>query len=72
MREWTEQEINILVKMAERGLSIPEIQKVLVSRSRDAITGKASNLKISLDGFKPEINLDAYNEIMGTTEAVDL
>jgi hypothetical protein len=66
---WTSQEKKILVCLAKKGWRAKEIQKILKSRSLNAIKTQADNLRISLAGPKPEIDLEAYKAIMKVVKA---
>lgn len=63
---WTEQEVEILRKMAEAGKSVDDIAAVLVSRTVCSVEKKASELRVSLAG-RTEIDVAAFNQIMGET-----
>ncbi len=61
---WTEEEEEILRKAAEKELTAKQLVSVLKSRSENAINQKAALLGISLRGGKPEIDREAYEQIL--------
>lgn len=63
-KPWTDQEHEIMRKMAHAGKNRWDIAKVLTSRTPVAIASKAISLGISLNGGMPEIDMDEYNRIM--------
>lgn len=64
---WTDQEVEVLRVMAQGGRSMRDIRNVLKSRSLAAINCKAADIELSLNQGVPEIDIDAFNAIMGET-----
>jgi len=61
---WTDKEIEILKEMAQKGFRVQDIQKVLKSRSINGIRNKALLLNLSLMGERPEIDFEAFRQMM--------
>jgi hypothetical protein len=60
---WTNQEKEVLRKMAEANKTMDEIQSVLVSRPRHGIENQVKIMGLSI-GKKPEINMEAFKKLM--------
>jgi hypothetical protein len=63
-RNWTEPEIKILKEMSAAGFTPDQAGKVLKSRSIDAIKCQAGKLGLPLNGVAPEIDMDAFKQLM--------
>jgi hypothetical protein len=61
---WTDEEREILRKLAGRGKTAKEIARVLVSRSEDAIKAQAGGMCVSLAGNPPEIDMAEFTRLM--------
>lgn len=61
---WTQKEKTILAQLARKGYTAREIQKVLKSRSLDAIHCQADNLAISISGPMPEIDFEEFRRLL--------
>lgn len=67
---WSPEEEDVLKKLATRGCVVTEIQAVLKSRSFDAIHNKAHKMGLSLAGRTPEIDFDAFKNLMKAERSV--
>lgn len=63
--KWTDAEITVLRKCAEKGLRAKDVARILKSRTEDSIINKASGMGIPLGGLAPEIDLEAFTEMTG-------
>ena len=62
--QWSKEEMDVLKIMCEADKKIEQISLVLKDRSIDAIRSKASKAGFELGG-KPQINKEAFKQIMG-------
>ena len=66
---WTQQEMDILKKLAEQNYPVRKIAKVLKSRTLNAIRNKAEELGLYLGGGPaPEIDLEAFKKLIGGSD----
>jgi hypothetical protein len=63
-QKWIPQEEKILSDMANAGLGVEDVMRVLKHRSRDSISQKAGKMKLSLAGKPPEIDMKEFKRLM--------
>jgi hypothetical protein len=63
-RYWTEKEIEILRKLSAAGCTPKQAASVFKSRSFDAIKCMAKKLDLPLCGKPPEIDMEAFKQLM--------
>ena len=62
--QWTKREEEVLKNMVEKRLGYEEMANVLKSRTLIAIRHRCAELKISIYGDGPEIDMEAFKRLM--------
>jgi hypothetical protein len=63
---WLDEEVSALTKLSEKGYTLDQVVKsgVFKSRSRDAISAKATSLHLSLAGKTASIDREALERLL--------
>ena len=63
---WTEREVEILLKLVDKGCTSREMAKVLKSRSMAAIYLKCQRIGVDMPGNDPDIDFDLFKQMVKT------
>ena len=63
--QWSDKEKEMLKKLSDAHCTADDACRVFPSRSRQSIFSQARNMKISLSGPTPEINMAEFKKLIG-------